>query len=128
MRINFLGLAALCAFTGVAFGAFGTHGLKHLLSPALLETYKTAVTYQMWHSLGLGLIAIFAQQQPNNKQLHWAGWLMFAGIVLFSGSLYLLVLLNIKALGMITPLGGLAFLVAWLLLALFALKQPHSYP
>ncbi len=122
MRSPFLLLAAAGAFTGVALGAFGSHGLKHLLTPALLETYKTAVTYQMWHSLGLGLIAILVQQYPQDKYLRWAGWLMLSGIGLFSGSLYLLVLLNIKWLGMITPFGGVAFLAAWLLLGLFAKK------
>ena len=123
MRANFLFLAAIAGLTGVAFGAFGSHGLKHLVTPALLETYKTAVTYQMWHSLGLGLIAVFFQQQPASQLLYWAGWLMFTGIVLFSGSLYLLVLLNLKAFGMITPVGGVAFLAGWLLLAVFATKQ-----
>ncbi len=123
MRANFLLLAALCAFTGVALGAFGAHGLKSVLTPALLETYKTAVTYQLWHSLGLGLIAVFYQQNQNSRLLCWAGWLMFSGIVLFSGSLYLLALLNVKALGMITPFGGLAFLSAWLLVARFAHQQ-----
>lgn len=123
MRSPFLLLAAVCAFTGVAFGAFGAHGLKHLLTPAMLETYKTAVTYQMWHSLGLGLIAIFAQQHPHDKYLRWAGWLMLTGTGLFSGSLYLLVLLNIKWLGMIAPFGGVAFLAAWLLVGLFAKKS-----
>ena len=123
MRPNFLLLAACCAFTGVGFGAFGAHGLKAILSPAMLEVYKTGVTYQMWHALGLGLIAVFSQQAPEAKLLRWAGWLMFAGILVFSGSLYLLAILNLKWLGMITPLGGVMFLVAWLLVALFAAKQ-----
>lgn len=122
MRSPFLLLSACCALTGVGLGAFGAHGLKAVLSPAMLEVYKTGVTYQMWHALGLGLIAVFAQQAPSEKCLRWAGWLMFAGIVLFSGSLYLLALLNLKWLGMITPLGGVAFLVAWVLVALFAVK------
>ncbi len=123
MRPNFLLLAACCAFTGVGFGAFGAHGLKAILSPEMLEVYKTGVTYQMWHALGLGLIAVFSQQAPKAKLLRWAGWLMFAGILVFSGSLYLLAILNLKWLGMITPLGGVMFLVAWLLVALFAAKQ-----
>jgi uncharacterized membrane protein YgdD (TMEM256/DUF423 family) len=123
MRPNFLLLAACCAFTGVGFGAFGAHGLKAILSPAMLEVYKTGVTYQMWHALGLSLIAVFSQQAPEAKLLRWAGWLMFAGILVFSGSLYLLAILNLKWLGMITPLGGVMFLVAWLLVALFAAKQ-----
>jgi uncharacterized membrane protein YgdD (TMEM256/DUF423 family) len=123
MRPNFLLLAALCALTGVALGAFGAHGLKPLLTPALLETYKTAVTYQLWHSIGLGLIAQFFQQNQQDKLLLWAGWLMFAGILLFSGSLYLVAVLNIKWLGIITPVGGVAFLGAWFCVALFAYQQ-----
>lgn len=122
MRSIFLLLAAGCALTGVGLGAFGAHGLKSVLTPAMLEVYKTGVTYQMWHALGLGLIAVFQQQTPEDKLLLKAGWLMFAGIVLFSGSLYLLALLNLKWLGIITPIGGVAFLAAWLLVALFAAK------
>jgi uncharacterized membrane protein YgdD (TMEM256/DUF423 family) len=122
MRNPFLFLATMCALTGVGLGAFGAHGLKNILSPAMLDVYKTGVTYQMWHALGLGLIAVFRQQNQDEKLLRWAGWLMFTGILLFSGSLYLLTLLNLKWLGMITPVGGVAFLIAWLLLSLFASK------
>jgi uncharacterized membrane protein YgdD (TMEM256/DUF423 family) len=89
----------------------------------MLEIYKTGVTYQMWHALGLGLIGLLQRQTAENKLLYYAGWLMFGGIVLFSGSLYLLAVLNLKWLGMITPLGGVAFLAAWLLLMIFALKN-----
>lgn len=120
MRSTFLLLAACCALTGVGLGAFGAHGLKTVLTPEMLDVYKTGVTYQMWHALGLGLIAVFQQQKPDEKLLLWAGWLMFTGILLFSGSLYLLALLNLKWLGMITPFGGVAFLLAWLLIARFA--------
>ena len=116
MRKPFLFLAAVGGFVGVAMGAFGAHGLKHLLSDHLLEVYKTAVNYQMWHALALGLISVL----PEHKFLRLAGWLLVAGVVLFSGSLYLLAILNIGWLGMITPLGGLAFLAAWALLALVA--------
>ncbi len=120
MRCCFLFLAALSGFTGVAMGAFGAHGLKEVLTPEMLAVYKTAVDYQMWHALGLALIAIFRQQVPETDVLKWAGWLMFSGIVLFSGSLYLLSTLNMKWLGMITPIGGVFFLLAWALLAFFA--------
>lgn len=123
MRSPFLFIATLSALTAVAFGAFGAHGLKHILSPEMLAVYKTGATYQMWHALGLGLISIFKQQVPESKLLHWAGWLMFSGILLFSGSLYLLTLLNLKWLGMITPIGGVAFIVSWLLVAIFAAQK-----
>ncbi len=123
MQSVFLLLAAVAGLTGVAMGAFGAHALKSILSPAMLAVYKTAVDYQMWHALALGLVAVFRQQRPESGLLKWAGWLIFAGIVLFSGSLYLLAILNSKWLGMITPLGGISFLAAWVCIALFAVKK-----
>jgi len=123
MQSVFLFLSAVCGLTGVAMGAFGAHGLKAILSAEMLAVYKTAVDYQMWHALGLGLIAVFRQQVPESALLKWAGWLMFAGIILFSGSLYLLAILNAKWLGMITPLGGVAFLAAWICVTVFAFKS-----
>ena len=123
MRSVFLFLSAVCGFTGVAMGAFGAHGLKASLSVEMLAVYKTAVDYQMWHALGLGLIAIFRQQFAESVLLKWAGWLMFSGIILFSGSLYLLAILSIKWLGMITPLGGVSFLLAWILVLVFAFQS-----
>jgi uncharacterized membrane protein YgdD (TMEM256/DUF423 family) len=113
MRFPFLFLAAIAGFTGVAMGAFGAHALKAILSENLMDVYKTAVSYQMWHALALGLIAA----QPFSRRLYWAGCLMAVGIVLFSGSLYLLAILNYSWLGMITPIGGICFLLAWGLLA-----------
>ncbi len=121
MKSPFLWLGAVCAFVAVAMGAFGAHGLKAVLTPERLAVYQTAVNYQMWHALGLIAIAYGHALSPIvSKLLAWAGWLMFTGIVLFSGSLYLLVLLNLNELGMITPFGGASFLAAWLLLAVFA--------
>ncbi|MDQ7089339.1 MAG: DUF423 domain-containing protein [Methylococcales bacterium] len=126
MRSPFLLLATLSALCAVVLGAFGAHGLQAILSLKMLAIYKTAVTYQMWHALGLGLIAIFKQQTPNSKLLEWSGWLMFVGIGLFSGSLYLLSVLNLKWLGMITPLGGVAFIIAWILFAIYAAQKDLS--
>lgn len=119
----FLLFGAISAFIGVAMGAFGAHGLKSVISPELLAVYQTGVSYQMWHSLGLVAIALIAKHNPPSKLLSWAGWLMFSGISFFSGSLYLLALFNLKWLGMITPVGGIGFLTAWLLLAIFAAKS-----
>ncbi len=116
-------LGALSAMTGIGLGAFGAHGLKTVLSPEALAIYQTGVTYQVWHALGLILIALLQPQALSSHLLIWAGRLMFSGIVLFSGSLYLLALLNQKWLGMITPIGGLSFLAAWLLIAIFAVKH-----
>ena len=116
-------LGALCAFTGVAFGAFGAHGLKAIISPEMLVVYQTGVTYQMWHALGLITIALLQQSSPAAKLLIWASNLMFIGILLFSGSLYALAILDIKALGIITPFGGVCFLIAWVLVAVYAVKK-----
>ncbi|MBS3952594.1 MAG: DUF423 domain-containing protein [Methylomicrobium sp.] len=123
MRSVFLFLGSISAFTGVAFGAFGAHALKNSFSPEMLDIYKTGVNYQMWHALGLLGLAFLQQQVPLSRLIHWAGWLMFGGIILFSGSLYLLTILNAKWLGMITPFGGLAFLAAWVLIMLFAAQK-----
>jgi uncharacterized membrane protein YgdD (TMEM256/DUF423 family) len=125
MKSVFLFLGTISAFLGVAMGAFGAHALKNILSESMLTVYKTGVNYQMWHALGLCGIAMLRTQAPTSKLLHWAGWLMFTGILLFSGSLYILTILNLKWLGMITPFGGLAFLAAWLMLAIFAAKNSN---
>ncbi len=125
MRSVFLFLGAMSALLAVALGAFGAHGLKDILSPELMVTYQTAVNYQMWHALGLIGISFVHQQDQESKLIAWAGWLMFFGILLFSGSLYLLVLLNIKELGMLTPIGGISFIVAWALLAIYAAQKQH---
>lgn len=127
MRSHFLLLGAIFAFAGVGLGAFGAHGLKAIISPEMLEVYKTGVTYQMWHALGLIVIALVQQQAPASKLLNWAGWLMAGGIMVFSGSLYVLAILNMKWLGMITPFGGLGFLGAWLCVIIFAAKKPLAF-
>lgn len=123
MHSVFLFLGALSAFIGVGMGAFGAHGLKTILSPELLAVYQTAVTYQMWHALGLIGIALLRQHTPDSQLLQWAGWLMFVGILLFCGSLYLLALLGLGRLGMITPVGGVSLLTAWALIIIFAMKN-----
>jgi uncharacterized membrane protein YgdD (TMEM256/DUF423 family) len=126
MRSNFLFFSAICGLTGVAMGAFGAHGLKAILTPDMLAVYRTGVDYQMWHALALGLIALLREQSPDSGTLEWAGWLMLSGIILFSGSLYLLAILNMKWLGMITPLGGVSFLFAWGLVMTFAFQKNQN--
>jgi len=128
VKSTFLFLGALSVLTGIGLGAFGAHGLKAILSPEQLTTYHTGVDYQLWNALGLIAVALIRQQAPNSKLLLWAGWLLFLGILLFSGSLYLLAILNIKELGIITPFGGAAFIIAWLLITIFAAKDtaPNS--
>ncbi|SMC23068.1 Uncharacterized membrane protein YgdD, TMEM256/DUF423 family [Andreprevotia lacus DSM 23236] len=111
--------AALNMFIGVAAGAFGAHALKTRLPADLLAVWQTAVQYQLLHALGLFVIALLLPRLAS-PLLGWAGPLMLAGIVLFSGSLYALALSGVRVLGAITPIGGVAFLAAWLLLALAA--------
>lgn len=113
----FLCLGAAFAFLAVTLGAFGAHGLKDRLAPDLLAIWKTGVEYHAWHALGLLAVGLCALHLPDSMPLRAAGWAMAAGIVLFSGSLYVLALSGVRALGAVTPLGGLAFLAAWALFA-----------
>lgn len=114
---------ALSLLTGVAAGAFGAHGLRQVVSPDILAVWQTAVLYQMVH--GLGLLALAALQgRLAAGPARWAGRFMVAGILIFSGSLYVLVLSGIKVLGAITPIGGVCFIVAWALVALAAWRRP----
>ncbi len=113
----FLLLGSINSFLAVALGAFGAHGLKHRLPADLMAVYQTGVQYHLFHALGLLLIGLLIQQAVVSALANWAGWLIAVGIVLFSGSLYALSISGVRALGMITPLGGLAFLAGWLLLA-----------
>lgn len=110
---QFILIGAILMFIGVGAGAFGAHALADLLKSTGREgTYETAVRYQMYHALGLFAVAWLAQQYPS-PWLNWAGWLMLAGVLIFSGSLYLLVFTGIRWLGAITPIGGAAFLAGW---------------
>jgi len=106
---------AFNAFIAVAAGAFAAHGLKNILSVEYINTFKTAANYQMMHGIGLILIGILNKQNTNRCNTA-AAIFMFVGIILFSGSLYTLTLTGTKWLGMITPLGGACFLIAWLTL------------
>lgn len=121
MKIFFI-LGAVGAFLSVALGAFGAHGLEGKIPQKYLETWQTGVQYQMFHSIGLFVTALFLQHHPQAGYANWAGWLMLIGILLFSGSLYILSVTQIKVLGAITPLGGISFLIAWVLLAVAAVK------
>jgi len=122
MERRFFALGALFGFLGVALGAFGAHALRSRLSPSDLAVYETGVRYQMYHALALLAVAWATSQWPTAGTVRLAGWLFIVGILLFSGSLYALVLTGHRALGAVTPLGGLAFLLAWALLAWTALR------
>ncbi|MFC1661411.1 DUF423 domain-containing protein [Gemmatimonadota bacterium] len=115
--LGFLG--ALFGFLAVALGAFGSHGLEGRLPPEALATFETAVRYQMYHALALLVVAWQSRRAPGADL---AGWAFVTGILLFSGSLYVLVATGQTWLGAITPMGGLAFLTGWLGLAWSFLK------
>jgi len=114
--------AAINGFLAVSLGAFGAHGLKARLAEDMLAIYQTGVQYHMYHALALGLVGLLALRFPQSGALSWSGTTFLLGILVFSGSLYVLSLSGIRWLGAITPLGGLAFLVGWLLLAYGAAK------
>ncbi|WP_130899346.1 DUF423 domain-containing protein [Pseudomonas sp. Sample_11] len=119
MLRGFLMLAAFFGFTGVALGAFAAHGLKNRLTPEYLTIFQTGVTYQLVHTLALFGVALLATQ-IQGRLITWAGLSFTVGMVLFSGSLYLLTMTGISKLGIITPFGGLAFLIGWVCLGLAA--------
>jgi len=116
---NFLLIGSVAAFLAVGIGAFGAHGLRTRLSADMLAVFETGVRYHMYHALAL-LATALVMGRMSGWLVVCAGWCFTAGIVLFSGSLYLLALTGITVLGAITPLGGLAFLIGWACLALAA--------
>lgn len=109
----FLVLGSLAGAAGVILGAFGAHALKARVAPEMLAVWQTAVQYHFWHALALVAIGVLAIHLPSSAPLKWSGWLMMAGIVLFSGSLYVLALTGTKWLGAITPFGGAAWIAGW---------------
>ncbi|MGG2063345.1 MULTISPECIES: DUF423 domain-containing protein [unclassified Bacillus (in: firmicutes)] len=120
MKIFFL-LGCIAAALSVALGAFGAHGLEGKISAKMLEVWKTGVTYQMFHAVGLFVVALL-MDKIQSSLVSAAGWCMVAGIILFSGSLYALSTTGMKFFGPITPLGGVAFIVGWILLGTAVVK------
>lgn len=116
-------IAAIFGFLAVALGAFGAHALKAiLLETGRFDTYQTAVDYHFYHSLALLLIGVL-MSISDNKWLQWSAIMMTAGIIIFSGSLYVLCFTNIGKFGAITPIGGMAFLIGWALIGIYAIKK-----
>jgi len=115
---------AVAGLLGVALGAFGAHALRGRLSPAELQVWQTAVQYHQWHALALMVLGAIALLRPDWEALRWVAGLMLAGLVLFSGSLYLLCLLGERWLGAVTPVGGGLWLVAWALAAWVFWRAP----
>ena len=131
--MKIISIAAISAELAVALGAFGAHALKARLAEADLLIWQTAVNYHIWHSLALLALGVLMNVVKPPSQLLWSARSLLLGIIIFSGSLYLLVLTDTRWLGAITPLGGVAFIVGWLLLAkaawsLSSWKQPEQNP
>jgi len=114
------GAIALAAAVGL--GAFGAHAIKGRVAAESFAIYQTAVQYHFWHALGLLGVGVLVAQWPAEPLLAWSAWLLIAGLILFSGSLYALALTGAAWLGAITPLGGAALIAAWLIVAWSALR------
>jgi uncharacterized membrane protein YgdD (TMEM256/DUF423 family) len=119
----FLCSAAVLLLLATALGAYASHGLEGVLTPRALASLTTAVEYQFFHGLGLLAVAILADRYPHSSWLKLAGALFIAGVVLFCGSLYATTLAGLVALGPITPVGGIAFMGAWIALAVAAVIE-----
>jgi uncharacterized membrane protein YgdD (TMEM256/DUF423 family) len=120
MQKNFLLVAAVLGFLGVAFGAFGAHGLRGRLSPEMMAVFEIAVRYQMYHVFALVTVASAIGHFGRSRLLVVAGWAFLAGVLIFSGSLYALALTGTGMFGAITPIGGAGLLFGWACLAFFA--------
>ncbi|KAF6657572.1 DUF423 domain-containing protein [Paenibacillus polymyxa] len=117
MQRRWIMVGSIMMMLAVAIGAFGAHIVKARIDADALAVYETAVKYHMIHAVGLLIIALAAGQWGPSTRLRWAARLLFTGIILFSGSLYVLSLTGIRVLGAITPLGGVCFIAGWILLA-----------
>lgn len=110
---SFLRIGAALMALGVALGAFGAHGLKDLVPPERVLTFEVGVRYHVWHALALCILGLGASHLKPGFEMR-IGWMFVAGIAIFGGSLYLLALTGMKWLGMITPIGGVAFIAGWI--------------
>ncbi len=117
----FLMFGAIAGATGVAAGAFGAHALRDKLEPRMLDVFETGARYQMYHALALLAIGLIANRWPSTL-ITSAGWLMMAGTLFFSGSLYAMAFTGVRALGAITPIGGVCFIAGWVCVAMAAAK------
>ena len=116
MERYFLVIGSISAFFAVGLGAFGAHGLEGRLEPSDLQTFEVAVRYQMYHALALLFLGLVLERWPGSLGI-WAGWTFVTGTLIFSGSLYTLVLTGMRGFGAVTPIGGLALLAGWVLSA-----------
>jgi len=119
----FMAVGAILAGLGVAAGAFGAHGLEGMVTPERVDVFNTGVQYHLYHALALVVVGGALLRWPHRRLLRITGYCFIAGIFIFSGSLYVLVLADLAPLGMVTPLGGVAFIAGWGLFALALLRD-----
>ncbi len=110
-------------FLSISLGAFGAHGLEGKISERLIANWKTGAHYHMIHAIALVLVGLLIDRIGSTSLIHTGGWLLVAGILLFSGSLYLMALTGVTKLGAITPIGGFSFLAGWVCIAIAVAKQ-----
>lgn len=120
---KFLAIASFMMALSIALGAFGAHGLKSIVTDSMLKIYNTGIQYQFYNTLGLFFVAFLINFKPQSKKLRISAWLIILGMLIFSCSLYALVLLNLPILGAITPIGGTLLIVAWLMVTYSLLKD-----
>ncbi len=118
-----LSIASFMMALAISIGAFGAHGLKAMVEPNMLKTFNTGVEYQFYNTLGLFAVAFMMYLKPDSKKIVISSWLILLGTIIFSFSLYFLVLLNMPMLGAITPIGGTLLVIAWAFLAFSIYKE-----
>jgi uncharacterized membrane protein YgdD (TMEM256/DUF423 family) len=123
MTRRYMTIGAILSMLGVIIGAFGAHALKDVIGEAHLKTYETGVQYHMIHALGILLVAVLTHVVGESPKLLWGARLLLIGIILFSGSLYVLATTGVTQFGYITPLGGLAFIAGWILIAIAGIQK-----
>lgn len=119
---KFIQIGSIMMAAAVALGAFGAHGLKNIVDAYGMEIWQKAVNYHFYHALGLLFISFLFTLNIDENRLKKAGYIMFTSILIFSGSLYIMALTNIKWLGAITPIGGVGFIVSWMMI-FYSLKK-----
>ncbi len=122
MQKLFLIAGGIAMALAVVLGAFGAHALENRLSEKMVDIFQTGVTYHFYHAIGLLILGLVANYLPDSGLLKWSGWLMIGGILLFSGSLYILATSGLRWLGTVTPFGGICFIVSWILFAVAVWK------
>lgn len=118
-----LASGGILATLAVLFGAFGAHAMEERLSSEMMEIFNTGARYHFYHALGLLILGVTSHFLPNTEWLRWSGYLMLAGVIIFSGSLYALALSDVRWLGAITPIGGTALIIGWALFVVAVFQQ-----